>query len=187
MVSKIRDYEQSDLTEKHKVALRLADAFIFNFGTIPDDLARQAHQYFTDGELLDLLGKIFYSTSNKINVSLGLDEGDDVQAVKGIRVIEYPVAPNFVPSGLSASNPRLTVTYFTTGAVRIDARHGDFGELPSTIAIPVGAAVPLYTWAQLVVDLRQAGWVACLVTLDGPQQVYEFAPASAAGPPAPKP
>ena len=36
MVSKIRDYEQSDLTEKHKVALRLADAFIFNFGNIPD-------------------------------------------------------------------------------------------------------------------------------------------------------
>jgi hypothetical protein len=174
MVAKVRDYEHSDLTEKHKVALRLVDAFVFNFGNIPEDLAHQARQHFTDGELLDLLGKIFYSTSNKINVSLGLDEDADVQTVKGIRVIEYPVAPDFVPSGQSATNPRVTVTFFTTGAVRIDAREGDFGELPSTIAIPVGAAVSQLAWAQLIVDLRHAGWAVRALALNGAQHTYEF-------------
>jgi hypothetical protein len=104
-VAKIKDYENSDLEEKHKVALRLTDAFIFGFGRVSEELAAAAHRYFSDAELLDIAGKVFYSTSNKIRVALAIDEPEDVQTTLGIRTMEYPVAPGFVPRSQRDADP----------------------------------------------------------------------------------
>ena len=97
MVAKIRNFEHSDLDEKYKVALRLTDAFILGFGHISADLMVAARQYFTSAELLDIAGKVFYSTSNKIRVSMAIDDPEGIENEVGLRTYDYPVPPGFVP------------------------------------------------------------------------------------------
>jgi hypothetical protein len=97
MVAKIRNYEKSDLEEKYKVALRLTDAFILGFGHIPEDLLLAARQYFSADELLDIAGKVFYSTSNKIRVAMAIDDAEGIENEVGLRTYDYPVPPGFVP------------------------------------------------------------------------------------------
>jgi hypothetical protein len=99
MVAAVRDFEKSGLSERHKVALRLVDAFIVGLGHVPEDLARAARACFSDAELLDIVAKIAYSTSNKIRVALAIDDPEGIEKVVGIRSLEYPVAPDFVPRG----------------------------------------------------------------------------------------
>jgi hypothetical protein len=90
MVAAVRgDYESSDLlSERHKVALRLVDAFIIGFGHVPEELARTAHEYFNDAELSDIGLKVLGSSTNKVSVALATDDEDGVEERLGIRIIE---------------------------------------------------------------------------------------------------
>jgi AhpD family alkylhydroperoxidase len=82
------DYEDSPrLTERHKVAMRLVDAFILGFGALPEGLAEQAHQHFSDAELSEIGLKVFLSSTNKTSIALGLDH-EDPQERFGLRVLE---------------------------------------------------------------------------------------------------
>jgi alkylhydroperoxidase family enzyme len=73
LTAKIDRYEASDLDERHKVALRLVDAFIWQPTAIDATLAAQAHAHFTDDELAELLVDITKWSTQKIHVTLGTD------------------------------------------------------------------------------------------------------------------
>ena len=54
MAEQVDHYESSDLADRHKVALRLADALMTLPGSISPALRDQAHQHFSPEELLEL-------------------------------------------------------------------------------------------------------------------------------------
>ncbi len=76
VLAQIDHYETSDLDERHKVALRLVDAVIWRPSDMSDDLVGQAHRYFTDEELAELLLDITKWSTQKIHVTLGTDGTD---------------------------------------------------------------------------------------------------------------
>jgi hypothetical protein len=92
LVAAVRDYEHSQMSERHKVAMRLVDAFILEFGKVSPELARVAHAYYSQAELRDIGLKVFTCSTNKITVALGVDDPDDIQERIGIRIHEqfYP-------------------------------------------------------------------------------------------------
>ena len=79
MESKIDYYESSDLSERHKTALRLVDAFIWRPADISDELVAQAHEQFTDEELAEILVDITKWSTQKIHVTLGIDGADHLE------------------------------------------------------------------------------------------------------------
>ncbi len=54
LVEKLEDYEASDLPERTKVALRLADRLAGEHPTVDPELHAQLKQHFTDAQLVDL-------------------------------------------------------------------------------------------------------------------------------------
>ena len=76
MANKIDDYEASDLEERHKVALRIVDAFIWLPTSMSTELVESAHAHFTDAELAELLLDITKWSTQKIHVVLGTDGAD---------------------------------------------------------------------------------------------------------------
>jgi alkylhydroperoxidase family enzyme len=54
MVAKLQDYEASDLPERTKVALRLADRLAGEQPRIDDDLHAQLQRHFSDDQIIDL-------------------------------------------------------------------------------------------------------------------------------------
>jgi hypothetical protein len=95
MVASLRDYEHSNMNERSKVAMRLVDAFILGFGKVPPELSREAHAFFTDAELTEIGLTVFTCSTNKILVSLGVDDPENVEEAMGIRIHEdfYPPWP----------------------------------------------------------------------------------------------
>jgi AhpD family alkylhydroperoxidase len=73
VTAQIDHYETSDLSERHKVALRIVDAVIWLPGEMTDDLVEQAHEHFSDEELAELLVDITKWSTQKIHVTLGTD------------------------------------------------------------------------------------------------------------------
>jgi hypothetical protein len=64
------------------------DAFILGFGKVPPELARSAHAYFSDAELLEIGLKVFTTSTNKIRIALGVDDPANIEEVIGIRIHE---------------------------------------------------------------------------------------------------
>ena len=54
VVAKLEDYEASDLPERTKVALRLADRLVGEHPTVDDELDAQLRRHFTGDQLIDL-------------------------------------------------------------------------------------------------------------------------------------
>ena len=73
MTAKIERYESSDLPERHKVALRLADVLMTLPGQMPDELKQQLHEQFTDDELLEMTLDIMKWNYQKVPVALRID------------------------------------------------------------------------------------------------------------------
>jgi alkylhydroperoxidase family enzyme len=73
MESQIDFYESSDLSDRHKTALRLVDAFIWRPADMSDELVAQAHEHFTEAELAEILVDITKWSTQKIHVTLGTD------------------------------------------------------------------------------------------------------------------
>ena len=78
VIAKIDHYETSDLSERHKVALRLVDAFIWRPSQISEALVRQVRAEFTEAEIAELLVDITKWSTQKIHVTLGTDGTDRV-------------------------------------------------------------------------------------------------------------
>ncbi|HEY4887370.1 MAG TPA: hypothetical protein VIJ58_02175 [Candidatus Dormibacteraeota bacterium] len=76
MVAKVWDYESSDLSERQKTALRLADAFLIGFGRVPEELRRSAADLLTADEILEIGILLFKSMQNKVRIALGTDAAE---------------------------------------------------------------------------------------------------------------
>jgi alkylhydroperoxidase family enzyme len=85
---KVAGYEDSDLSERHKVALRLADAFMTVPGALDQTLTEQVRQHFSDGEVIEMLLDIIAWTQQKPLVSLALDIPPDPSALSSIEFDE---------------------------------------------------------------------------------------------------
>jgi alkylhydroperoxidase family enzyme len=70
---KVDHYESSDLSERHKVALRVADAMMSQPGSISPTLRSEVHEHFTDQEILELTLDVMKWNYQNVPVALGID------------------------------------------------------------------------------------------------------------------
>jgi alkylhydroperoxidase family enzyme len=90
VTAQIDHYETSDLSERHKVALRLVDAVIWRPSEISDELVRQVHDHFSDAEIAEILVDITKWSTQKIHVTLGTDGTDRVPLdAAGIALLSF--------------------------------------------------------------------------------------------------
>ena len=82
--SKVTAYEDSDLDDRHKVALRLADAYMTVPGLIAEELSAQVRREFTDSQVTEMLLDIIAWTQQKPLVSLALDIPPDPSALSSL-------------------------------------------------------------------------------------------------------
>lgn len=71
VLAKVQSYETSDLSERHKVALRLTDAHLF--GSVPSSLPDQVGAHLTPEEAVDVVLLVTKCSYQKSLVALGLD------------------------------------------------------------------------------------------------------------------
>jgi alkylhydroperoxidase family enzyme len=75
-------YESSDLSERHKVALRLTDAMIWQPAAYPPELAPQVWATFTPHEAVEIVLDVSRNAANKIAVALGADQANVADGVE---------------------------------------------------------------------------------------------------------
>ncbi len=75
IVGKLTRFESSDLPEKLKAALRIANAISSNPSSLTPDLWNATRQFFTEKELMDIVLLSIHTTSSKVTITLGLDPG----------------------------------------------------------------------------------------------------------------
>ena len=73
LYDRIDDYESSELTERHKAALRLTDAVLARPGSLPEMLVSDVDQHFTSAEALEILLDVQRNARNKVAVANGTD------------------------------------------------------------------------------------------------------------------
>jgi len=73
MADEVDHYESSDLAERHKVALRVADALMSQPGSISPQLRSQVQEYFSEPEILELTLDVMKWNYQKVSVALGID------------------------------------------------------------------------------------------------------------------
>jgi alkylhydroperoxidase family enzyme len=78
----IDDYERSDLSERHKVALRLTDAMLWQPTAYPEGLVQQVHTWFGPEESLEIVLDVARNAANKIAVAFGADEPNVAEGVE---------------------------------------------------------------------------------------------------------
>jgi hypothetical protein len=66
-------FEESDLTDRQKVALRLASAFLGAPSTLTPEARAEALQHFSPEEIVGLLLKLTSFSVNKPRAALGID------------------------------------------------------------------------------------------------------------------
>jgi alkylhydroperoxidase family enzyme len=76
MTAKVDFYEQSDLDERTKIALRITDAFITRPDSLAEAVISQARSVFSPEELVELCLDITKWSTQKIHVALGTDAAD---------------------------------------------------------------------------------------------------------------
>ncbi len=74
MAAKVDRYPTSDLGDRHKAALRLADAVMTQPGDIDDDLVAQLRSWFDDDQLVELTVDVMKWNYQKVAVALGIDD-----------------------------------------------------------------------------------------------------------------
>jgi len=77
MVEVLSDFENSDLADDVKAALRLTAAFSSNPGMITDEMWNDAAQHFTPQEIVDIVLLSMQTIASKVTVTLGLDPGKE--------------------------------------------------------------------------------------------------------------
>ena len=73
MARKVERYETSDLEDRHKAALRVADALMTSPGGIGDDLRAEVRRHFSDREIVELTLAVMKWNYQKVLVALGAD------------------------------------------------------------------------------------------------------------------
>ena len=73
LAAKVDHYENSDLDESLKVALRLTDAVIVNPSSVDATMAAQLHEHFSQEQITELLHDIVKWSFQKVLVALRLE------------------------------------------------------------------------------------------------------------------
>jgi alkylhydroperoxidase family enzyme len=94
----IDHYENSTLAERHKVALRLVDSFVWQPLAYPPGLAEQVTSLFSHDEAVEILFDIVRNAANKIAVLFGADaphvtEGVEFYDIDAAGDLVYGVRP----------------------------------------------------------------------------------------------
>jgi AhpD family alkylhydroperoxidase len=77
LVSKLTRFESSDLPEKIKAALRIANALSSGPTTLTQTLWDGARRFFSEREVVDLVLLSGFTTGSKVTIILGLDPGKE--------------------------------------------------------------------------------------------------------------
>lgn len=81
VAAKIDDYERSDLPERAKVALRLADAWLSAPAGISRELLAQVRRHFSREQVLDLVFTLCKNSRNKMYTAFGMEPAVDPSRV----------------------------------------------------------------------------------------------------------
>lgn len=73
LATQVDDYEASDLSERHKVALRLTDAMILDPSRADEALRADARRLFSETELAELLLDVVKWSQQKASVALRIE------------------------------------------------------------------------------------------------------------------
>src|ERR1700687_6186431 len=73
MLSKVDNYEASDLSPRQKAALALADVYLASPGTMTDELREELQRQFGAAEIVEVVLRVMQYSSDKVMVALGLD------------------------------------------------------------------------------------------------------------------
>jgi alkylhydroperoxidase family enzyme len=82
MFDKIDWYETTDLSERHKVALRLTDAVITQPTEITPELVTQVRRYFEPAEVVEIVFDISRNSAQKVAVALAADQAHVTEGVE---------------------------------------------------------------------------------------------------------
>jgi AhpD family alkylhydroperoxidase len=77
IVGKLTRFESSDLPEKVKVALRIANAVSSDPSSLTKDLWEKTREFYSEQEVVDLVLLSVHTTSSKVTITLGLDPGKE--------------------------------------------------------------------------------------------------------------
>ena len=97
MAAKVERYEASDLSEAHKVALRLADALMTQPNDITPALAAGLRVHFSDEQILELTLDVMKWNYQKVTVALRTD--DEVRPGELVDLV-FDEAGNWVPPSM---------------------------------------------------------------------------------------
>ena len=87
--AKVSAYEDSDLDDRQKVALRLADAYMTVPGHIDEELSADIRRDFSDSQVTEMLLDIIAWTQQKPLVALALDIPPDPSALTSLDFDEH--------------------------------------------------------------------------------------------------
>jgi len=73
LLDDVRRYEQSDLPEHQKAALRLADGFLAHPAGFRGDVTVATLEHFSSAQIVELACKLVWWSSNKVTITLGAD------------------------------------------------------------------------------------------------------------------
>lgn len=82
LFDQVDDYERSSLSERHKVALRLTDAMLWQPTAYPVGLVEQVQAHFAPEESLEVVLDVARNAANKIAVTFGADEANVAEGVE---------------------------------------------------------------------------------------------------------
>ena len=80
MVEALGHFEESNLPDNIKAALRITSALATNPGLFTDDLWDDALKYFSEAELIDIVLLSMHTTASKATITLGLDPGEEASS-----------------------------------------------------------------------------------------------------------
>jgi alkylhydroperoxidase family enzyme len=77
LVAKLTRFETSDMPERIKVALRIANAISSGPQTLTQQMWDDASRFYSEREMVDLVLLSVHTTSSKVTITLGLDPGKE--------------------------------------------------------------------------------------------------------------
>lgn len=77
MVEKLQRFESSDLPERIKAALRIANAVSSGPATLTRQIWEGARRFFSEQEVVDIVLLAVHTTASKVTITLGLDPGKE--------------------------------------------------------------------------------------------------------------
>ncbi len=102
MYSEVDSYEDSNLSGRHKAALALTDAMVWQPGFISEDVTDAVRKHFSPAEAVELVVDMMRNASAKMAVAKGTDEAN---VSEGVEI--YEVNPDgSMDFGLTTPAPR---------------------------------------------------------------------------------